>query len=143
MNLKFRVWDKDLKKMHVCGEDIHDSISFDEDGAAYYYNLQNGCGSIGDDSVYILMRYSGRKTWDEKEIYEGDVLDYTVFDPFDGDTRHRGIVKWLDEFAAFILVESTDSKEGHLLYWALILDDSAEKIGNIHENPELLGVSGL
>ena len=44
---KFRVWDKETKHMHICGEDVHDEISFEnETNKAYYYNLQNGCGSL-------------------------------------------------------------------------------------------------
>ncbi|MEK5166178.1 YopX family protein [Paenibacillus sp. FSL R5-0527] len=85
-------------------------------------------------------QYTGRMTWDKKRIYEGDVLYFTIFDYDGGDTQHKGVVKWVDELASFILAESMDSNEGYWLYLVLDNDDSAEKIGNIHDNPELLEV---
>lgn len=140
MILKFRVWDKDLKKMHVCGEDIHDSISFDEDGVAYYYNLQNGCGSSTDESVYILMQYTGLTDKNGKEIFEGDILHHTWNSGHDHILETISEVKWNN--AAFFV---DDKKRSDWLLSVHTLVDWAEVeiIGNIHENPELLEVPGL
>lgn len=134
---KFRVWDKATKTMHICGEDIHDSITFDKDNIARYYNLQNGEGS-GPQGDYILMRYTGRKTFEDVEIYEGDVLYFSDYDHNGRDTQHIGVVKWIDEISAFIIAYSIDSEEGFWLYQVLANDDEVEIKGNIHANPELL-----
>lgn len=100
--LKFRVWDKDYQRMHICGEEGHDSMSFiTDDNIACYYNLQNGCGSLPDgDGEYELMKFTGlhdgtkwqeltkeersawirsghtQSEWEGREIYEGDLVKF-------------------------------------------------------------------
>ena len=40
--LKFRVWDKVAKQIHICGTNTHDTFFFDPDTCDFtYYNLQN------------------------------------------------------------------------------------------------------
>lgn len=127
--IKFRVWDKDLKTMHVCGEDIHDSINFDEKNRAYYYNLQNGCGgypegSENEDNEYIMMQYTGLKDRSGKEIYEGDILFIPQWQAWykvvfeDGMYKCSGSTKF-----------SLATTQGEI---------SCEVVGNIYENTELL-----
>lgn len=130
--MKFRVWDKDCKKMHVCGENIHDSITFLEDGTAFYYNLQNGCGSGGEDATYELMQYTG----DKNRGYEGDILEWV--EPIRSehgdieDYEHcRGVVEWDNERSGFI-VRCANGNE-----WLDALMNITA-IGNVWENPELL-----
>ena len=134
-DIKFRVWDKETKHMHICGEDIHDEISFEnETNKAYYYNLQNGCGSLREDSAYILMQYTGLKDKNGKDIYDGDIIFIK------GETKLldiKGKVEYSNILAQFIITNT-----GNIVNEAEPLGDyeeeDIEKIGNVYDNPELL-----
>lgn len=41
---RIEVYDKEMKKKHVVGTDVHDCLLV-TDGKVEYYNLQNGCGT--------------------------------------------------------------------------------------------------
>ena len=135
--IKFRVFDKLAKYMHVCGEDVHDEITFEiGTNRAYYFNMQNGCGSLREDSDYVLMQYTGLKDKNGKEIYEGDIVKTKYMD--------KTFIVWVeysDEYAEFV----TKCKE--ILFDDEPLSDigraDREVIGNIYDNPELLDKGGI
>lgn len=128
--IKFRIWDKDLKKMRVCGTDIHDSIAFDMDNNAVYYNMQNGCGSLADGTgTYDLMQFTGLRDKNGKEIYEGDHM-YASGNLY--GEEYIGTVVWDKDDARFEVV----GLHGRFEY----IPDECYVKGNIYENPELLEV---
>lgn len=129
-NIKFRVWDKDIKRMHICGENVHDEITFEsKTNKAYYYNLQNGCGSLREDSDYVLMQYIGLKDKNGKEIYEGDILQIDV---------DRAYIKWDNKYGYFQLIPIGDYYFDSDVVGQALEYLEAEVIGNIYENKNLL-----
>ena len=157
--IKFRVWDKQTKRMHICGEDGHDEIDFEyKTNRAYYYNLQNGCGSLREDSDYVLMQYTGMYDKNGKEIYEGDIILTQPFrdKPYSKkykEKRLKGIVEynvkcgdnfygcegkmkyWGAEWRVEIIDKEDFEKFGNY-NWGRFFE--CEVIGNIYNNKELL-----
>ncbi|QOS98135.1 hypothetical protein JNUCC42_16620 [Brevibacterium sp. JNUCC-42] len=136
--IKFRIWDKDYKKMRRCGENTHDSMYFDEDGTVYYYNLQNGCGSLPDGTgTYDLMQYTGLKDKNGKEIYEGDILSTDLSRPFLIVEFRNGAFMYQchdNDQDYYDLMLPTNAKNNQ--------DNYLEVIGNMYENPDLIQVGG-
>ena len=111
--IKFRVWDGQNKVM------IND------------IDIWYGIGSRVDETANYLeiMQYTGLKdnSGKEIEIYEGDVVK-----PLDVN-RANYIVYWGDACWNVECVQDVYFKRQHLT------DHSWKVIGNIYENPELLG----
>jgi len=86
------------------------------------WTLEDLC-RINPSDGFKIMQYTGLKDKNGKEIYEGDILDL----PVDGE---------------FSLCEITFTVDRDFNGWEITpqhVQDGAEVIGNIHENPELLG----
>ena len=131
-DIKFRVWDKETKHMHICGEDVHDTINFEiETNRAYYYNLQNGCGSLREDSNYVLMQYTGLKDKNGKEIYEGDIIKICA-EGLGGEAIGKIVY---DEYDLAFVLKNEVEELSECLWYA---EQQLEVIGNIYDNPELL-----
>lgn len=126
--IKFRVWDKDYSKMHICGTNTHDAINFLENQACYY-NQQNGCGSLPNgEGTYDLMQYTGLKDKNGVEIYEGDIVKISNH-PFERSINIDGNYE----------VGYNDQMELCCGSWLLFrMKYYSEVIGNIYQNPELL-----
>ncbi|OBA07860.1 hypothetical protein A9P44_00465 [Paenibacillus polymyxa] len=117
--IKFRKWDKDLKRMHVCGEDVHDSIAFGENNEAYYYNEAWYC-NLDKDKDCELMQFTELLDRNDKEIYESDDVKFN-------GRMYR--VTW--NYGRFIAVTLDDN----VAYELHQINDGCEVIGNIYETP--------
>ena len=115
--IKFRVWDKELKEM--CSvTDIQLWINY-----VHYSQKDGDIGKGNYPADVILMQYTGLKDKNGKEIYEGDILRYSNGEilgvAFDNKTaQFTTKTRWL---------------------WPII--DVCEIVGNIYDNPELLEVN--
>lgn len=86
----------------------------------------------------IWERSTGIKDRNGKEIYEGDIIQETieVDDATDGTYRYE--VYWDEDMLCWSVKGVSDS-DYHLRCDLWQANASREVIGNIHENPELLG----
>jgi len=161
--IKFRVYDKKLKKMihrPVLGEPKKDNIQknkfgnlipelykneiraldivIDTEGNIYIidcYGHYESIETIGFKDRYIIMQYIGRKDKNGREIYEEDLVKITSADNF----KIIGVIKW-NRRGFYELwynfhngVYETDYFE-RFTYGKWCI----EVIGNIYENPKLL-----
>lgn len=122
--IKFRAWLKEEKIMgEVLGIDIlHKEIFFSNEDANCYEHT--------DFKDIELMQYTGLKDKNNKEIYEGDILKLR-------DNHGIGVIKYSDEWGAFV-VEYIKPRPLAVLGMNYYKED-IEVLGNIYENPELLG----
>lgn len=129
--IKFRAWDMENKIMRFSG--IEEPLTM---------------GEIIPLNSYILMQYTGLKDKNGKEIYEGDILEFT--DKWEWYRSSYGIkmnfagqseLKELQEKYAAEPMHRREVKFDPLEGYGLSkgdLEDYFEIIGNIYENPELL-----
>ena len=124
MRPEFRAWTEEGKAMYYgvypFRDDAlllsYDEIAFDEVPA----------------SDFIVMQSTGLKDKSGKEIFEGDIVRFTLTDGFNYVTNEDGVVTY--KLGAFYVVNG--------LAEYLISDINTSKvevIGNIYQNPELLG----
>ena len=123
---KFRAWTEEGKVMYYDvypfkGDTLllsYDEIAFDEVPA----------------SDFILMQSTGLKDKNGREIFEGDIVKYKYF-----VSAFTEAVTYNKNFAGFGLVDDG----GHFSSFGELAEDIfysyLEVVGNIYENPELLG----
>lgn len=119
---KYRAWDSWRKRMSVV-----DRIYIDTEGIRLYDDFGEYWRDFRDIK---LMQSTGLKDKNDKEIFEGDILDYK---------GRKALVRWHGSYASFIyrFVDELQNRntEWKPLYLAYM---KCEIIGNIYENPELL-----
>ena len=123
--IKFRAFIKELNEIREVEyiNFLKKMISFPNKFCKEYY-------LNADFDEIELMQYTGLKDKNNKEIYEGDIVKLRA-------NHGIGVVKYYDEWGAFV-VEYVKSKPLVVLGMSYYKED-IEVIGNIYENPELLG----
>jgi hypothetical protein len=119
---------------------LADSVTIHSDGSwGYEIEIEDKIiGCPGKNSDFILQ-YIGLKDINKKKIYEHDLLK----------DRLNNIWKviYSDKYAGFVAWSVTDTGNhdecyiGNILNEGKIIMKRLKKIGNIHQNPELLKVS--
>ncbi len=128
--IKFRAWHKDLKKMFKIGQ-----ITLEEGTWNFEPNDRGFIGmSIPYQPSLLLMQYTGLHDKNGKEIYEGDIVYcQTKFG------KAKAIIKFIDgKFVAYWDSILTHPQNGHCIA-CYEINKRFEVIGNIYDNPELLG----
>lgn len=129
--IKFRAWNKEKKIMCYDNEDntkeYFDGINSTEIGFINYrLSIPKDDSDWYFRSRYDVMQYTGLKDNNGKEIYERDIVQFDSFRDF--TERYE--------------VEYTSYGEWGIGVHRLAMRFKAcEVIGNIYENPELLGDS--
>lgn len=138
---KFRAWDKEEKKMLSVME-LGFSFNVDKYNYLAYADLDGRWGRAiltpnGGKQSYSwsgqrreaeqieIMQYTGLLDKNEVEIYEGDIVNLSSWEP--------SIYQIAFDRGAFYLAKSDLEEVGDIKY-----AEKSEVIGNIYENPELL-----
>ena len=121
--IKFRAWDAKHQRMtYTMNPVVHAEYNFMEFGAVFSRFYPQG----------TLEQYTGLKDKNGKEIYEGDILTWAGH--YIGDYWQKvNIGKVYYDEGSYDVENSGDD------FWSLVKNHKVEIIGNIHENPELLG----
>ena len=131
MTPKYRIWHKGRKQMFMVS-----TIDFRQEKISYIDGSGFAGAFISFDDV-ILMQSTGLTDTNGVEIFEGDILADTVDDYaiYSHNERHQAKPKRKVFGGVFYKLSAAG-------FVCLNIDSAdfqfAEKIGNIHQNPELL-----
>ena len=124
--IKFRAWNGSRGKMiydHIF-INLHGRLFIDCDPHGVDMSNKTSIYPPVNENHYTLLQYTGLKDKNGKEIFDGDIVDIN-------GCKNR-VVEWDEDWCGFYL-----SRELNPVGY--FLSEEYEIIGNIYENPELLG----
>lgn len=136
--IKFRAWDSNHKVMITPYCELRDGNFWGED-------CTNTGISVNHENV---MQFTGKKGYNDRELYEGDIIFYEE-QTDEGDERFYLAIVWVSEWSMFAslfideyknYVEHGADALDEVMFWTYTLEksDYFHYAGNIYENPELL-----
>jgi uncharacterized phage protein (TIGR01671 family) len=124
--IKFRAWNEKRKDFIYVG-----SIDFvNSECRGMAYDIQEGDDEISCN-INLLEQFTGLHDKNGKDIYEGDILEYSDAPGMSDDIAS---VTWHAAEACFYVVNGS----GNVFDPIYNVSTSCNVIGNIHENPELI-----
>ncbi len=123
-DIKFRAWDEELGEMLYT-----ESEEWFDDGVYFRFNKHE------DELRHDLMRYTGLKDENEKEIYEGDILSIKIYSRNKIIVQCKALVEFKD--GCFGVIWGHDKT---FLSLNSFFNTKFEVVGNKYENSEILGV---
>lgn len=130
--IKFRARDKKT------GEIYHQGIDFDE----IYFGKEGTKVKLIKKILWVDVipeQYTGLHDKNNKEIYEGDIIKFTGnYTTAERCGPHKGIIAWQKDEAGFYIKVKGFERPFSIWDETNEFNSSAEVIGNIYENPELL-----
>ena len=135
--IKFRIWDIENKEM-LKVQELDFEPTFYGGRIAIRPDQYN---DYFDTEDMILMQYTGLHDKNGQEIYEGDIVLYQdremAYEGGGNDSFiNKGIVEYCEDNCCFNVTERQTVDIADVLYKG---NEDLEVIGNIYENPELLG----
>lgn len=100
--------------------------------------IADSTGTVYQVDPATVGQYTGLRDSKGREIYEGDIIERAGFS--EGDPPIRGLVCWIDDLARFgLMTQDTlyplvSEHPDHVI-------ESDTILGNVWDNPELLGVA--
>lgn len=120
--IKFRLWSHVGKNMIYTDERFDISVSMDRPELKLHIKEPVSM-SFGR---YEILQYTGVHDRKGKEVYEGDIVVTYL--------KRKYVITWIDKYARFAFWKPD------IVFASGLYDyGQFEVIGNIHENPELLG----
>ncbi|MDU0441550.1 YopX family protein [Staphylococcus haemolyticus] len=127
---KFRVWDKNNKKMLNWKElDLTKELGEDE------ITIFEPTGQFAQPMYfYETMQSTGLKDKNGTEIYEGDIVELKY--PYDKRIKTKGSIVW-DRYKSCFGISMKETTERYELY-RITAENYLTVIGNKYQHPELL-----
>jgi uncharacterized phage protein (TIGR01671 family) len=130
--IKFRAWNKKLARMFYF-DGFEDIITFSDGGFIRLPDwdvYKDGFNDLATPDELEFLEYTGLKDKNGKEIYEGDIVSFSAsgFRVFPQEVKYLGNGFWIE------------GENGEHFLPRL---GGLEVIGNIYENPELLGANDV